>query len=140
MNKKTTITPELIAPCGMNCGICVAYQREKNNCLGCRGIDENKPNGCRKCIIKSCETLKKDKMLFCSDTCEKFPCKRLKNLDTRYRANYRMSMLENLEHIKKSGLKEFVTSEQERWKCKKCGELLCVHRDSCLSCGENYTI
>ena len=26
---------ELIAPCGINCGTCIAYQREKNRCCGC---------------------------------------------------------------------------------------------------------
>ena len=51
-----------------------------------------------------------------------------------------MSMLENLENIKKSGIREFIKNEQERWKCSKCGELLCVHRGLCLKCGEkrNY--
>jgi len=75
-------------------------------------------------------------MLFCSDKCEKFPCARLKNLDKRYRTKYKMSMLENLENIKKFEIKKFVKFEQKRWKCPKCGELLCVHRDSCLNCGE----
>jgi len=26
----------LIAPCGMNCGACIAFMRDKNNCPGCR--------------------------------------------------------------------------------------------------------
>ncbi len=47
-----------------------------------------------------------------------------------------MSMLENLDNIKKFGIKKFVTSEQKRWKCPKCGEVLCVHRDYCLECKE----
>jgi ribosomal protein L32 len=136
MSTKSTITLKLIAPCGMNCGICLGYLREKNKCPGCRGIDENKPDGCRKCIIKSCQILKKNKMLFCSDKCKKFPCLRLKNLDKRYRTKYGMSMLENLENIKKFGIRKFVKSEQKIWKCPKCGELFCVHRDSCLKCGE----
>lgn len=140
MNKKPTITPEIIAPCGMNCGICLGYLRDKNKCLGCRGTDENKPNSCRKCIIKKCHILKKNKMHFCSDMCEKFPCTRLKALDKRYRTKYGMSMLENLEHIKKYGIIKFFKSEQKRWKCPKCGEQLCVHRDSCLKCGEKYKI
>jgi hypothetical protein len=29
----------LIAPCGMNCGVCMAYLREKNKCPGCRLIN-----------------------------------------------------------------------------------------------------
>lgn len=136
MDTKSTITPELIATCGMNCAICIGHMRDKNKCLGCRGVDENKPKGCRTCIINSCQTLKKNKMLYCSDKCEEFPCTKLKNLDKRYRVKYGMSMIENLENINKFGINKFVKSEQKRWKCKKCGELLCVHRDSCLKCDE----
>ncbi len=40
-----------------------------------------------------------------------------------------MSVIENLENIKK-----FVETEQSRWKCSECGELLCVHRLSCHKC------
>lgn len=134
MDTKHTINSKLIAPCGMNCGICIGHLRDKNKCLGCRELSEGKPESCKKCTIINCKILKDNKMLFCSDKCEKFPCTRLKNLDKRYKSNYKMSMLENLENIKKFGINEFVKSEQKRWKCKKCGELLCVHRDSCLKC------
>jgi len=126
---------ELIAPCGMNCGICIGYLRDKNKCPGCRKMDKNKPEYCRKCIIMHCEILKKNKMKFCSDKCEKFPCKRLKNLDKRYKGKYHMSMLENLENIEKFGIREFVNNEQERWKCPECGGIISCHRDKCLSCG-----
>lgn len=136
MKTKPTILPKLIAPCGMNCAICIGYIRDKNKCLGCREIDENKPKGCRKCLIKNCQFLKKNKMLFCSDKCEKFPCTRLKNLDKRYKTKYNMSMLENLEYIKNLGIKKFVKYEQARWKCPNCRELLCVHIDSCINCGK----
>ncbi len=30
------LNPVLIAPCGMNCGTCLGYLREKNKCVGCR--------------------------------------------------------------------------------------------------------
>ena len=30
----------LIAPCGMNCGICVGHLREKNRCAGCNSDDD----------------------------------------------------------------------------------------------------
>ena len=126
----------LIASCGMDCGICLGHLREKNKCPGCREMDAYKLSYGRKCIIRSCQILKKNNWKFCSDKCEKFPCTRLKNLDKRYRTKYGMSMLENLEHIKKFGIKNFVKFEQKRWKCPKCGELFCVHRDFCLKCGE----
>ncbi len=127
---------KLIAPCGMNCAICLGYLREKNKCLGCREMSENKPFYCRKCIIANCEILKKNKWKYCSDKCEKFPCKRLKSLDKRYRTKYGMSMIENLKNIKKLGIRQFVRNEKVRWTCKNCGSIICVHRDVCQKCGE----
>jgi hypothetical protein len=125
---------KMIAPCGMNCEICLGSFREKNPCPGCRSMD-NKPGYCRKCIIRNCLILKKKKMKFCSDKCDKYPCKRLKGLDKRYKIKYGMSMIENLENIKKSGIKKFAENEDKRWKCPKCGKTLCVHRPQCLNCG-----
>ena len=52
----------LIAPCGMNCGICMAYLREKNKCPGCRGDDTNKPVTRVGCKIKNCEAIQKGRV------------------------------------------------------------------------------
>jgi len=128
------IDVNLIAPCGMNCAICLGHLREKKQCQGCREIDAYELSYGRKCTIRSCQILKEKNLKVCSDICEKFPCLRLKNLDKRYRTKYGMSMLENLENIKNIGIEKFVEQEQIRWKCPKCGELLCVHRTSCLKC------
>ncbi len=136
MKTKATITSRLIAPCGMNCGVCIGHLRDKNRCLGCREMSEGKPESCRKCTIMNCKIRSDKEMPFCSDKCEEFPCTRLKNLDKRYKAKYKMSMLENLENIKKFGVAKFVESEKKRWKCTRCGGLVSVHRDCCLECGE----
>ena len=66
----------LIAPCGMNCGICMAYLRNKNKCSGCRGVDTNKPITRTKCKIKNCLIFQKDKAKFYFE-CEKFQPVRL---------------------------------------------------------------
>lgn len=123
----------LIAPCGMNCGICLGYLREKRKCPGCRG-DVNAP-GCIKCIIRNCEVIEKNQSKFCFE-CDKFPCKRLKQLDKRYRTNYAMSMIENLGNIKSIGLNAFVDNEKKRWTCLECDGVICVHRGYCFNCGE----
>jgi hypothetical protein len=124
----------LIAPCGMNCGICMAYLRVKNHCPGCRGDDTKKQISALRCIIKNCETPKVNKSGFCYE-CEKYPCRRLKDLDKRYRTKYRMSMIENLEAIKSDGLAAFVATEKERWRCRACGGTVNVHRGRCAGCG-----
>ena len=56
--------------------------------------------------------------------------------DKRYRTKYAMSMIENPESIKKIGLSAFIENEKERWRCIKCGGVICVHRGYCLHCGE----
>jgi len=129
-----SIRPILIAPCGMNCALCIGYLREKNVCPGCNGPDEGKSFSCAACRIKRCEEPKSRNSRFCF-ACAKFPCARLKHLDKRYRTKYGMSMLENLENIRKLGLKNFVTQEKIRWKCPSCGATICVHRKECLLCG-----
>jgi hypothetical protein len=131
---KFPVTNSLIAACGMNCGICMAYLRQKNRCSGCRGSDDNKPITRLECKIKKCD---KSDSEFCFD-CEEFPCKRLKNLDKRYRSKYKMSMIENLITIKDFGISRFLKDENLKWTCRKCGGTICIHKGICFSCGENY--
>ena len=135
MKTAISIRSSLIAPCGMNCGICMAYLREKKNCPGCRGSNDNKSFSCRNCRIKNCDELKKHNMTFCHE-CEKLPCVRLRTLDKRYRTKYNMSMIENLKNISALGIRKFVKNEKVRWTCLKCGGIICVHRGFCFSCGE----
>ena len=129
---------DLMAPCGMNCSLCWGYIRQKNSCPGCLRIEKQETQKSKhrsSCIIRDCEHLVKSKSRYCSTSCEKFPCARLKQLDKRYRAKYWMSMLHNLKAIEESGIRNFVRSEQEKWMCPKCREKLCVHKPACLSCG-----
>ncbi len=69
------ITNALIAPCDMNCGVCLAYLQDKNRCIG-RPASEEKPEYCRKCIIINCELLSQTDSKFCYE-CTKYSCKRL---------------------------------------------------------------
>ena len=128
------INASLIAPCGMNCGICSGHLREKKHCPGCRGNDLEQPVYCAKCRIKHCDELKESQLGFCGE-CARFPCLRLKQLDKRYRTRYAMSMLEDLETIKAVGLDVFVQREQARWLCPQCHGIICVHKGTCSQCG-----
>lgn len=123
----------LVAPCGMNCGICMAYLRDKNICNGCWSSNGSKSKSVLQCIIKNCELLQKTDSKFCYE-CSQFPCKRLKQLDKRYRLKYNMSMIENLLYIKRSGMDVFLQKESIRWKCETCGGTICVHRKYYLKC------
>lgn len=138
MHKTSEITSFLIAPCGMNCGVCMAYLREKKHCPGCNGDDSQKSSShCVTCLIRNCQNLKDTKSGLCVD-CAKFPCARIKHIDKRYRTKYGMSMIENLETIQSLGMNAFVKKERVRWTCSKCGGILCVHRGACIHCGKVY--
>ena len=128
------ISVRMIAPCGMDCALCIGHLREKNRCPGCNPREEAIPAGaCRRCSIKRCEEQGHPNR-FCFP-CAKFPCRRLRHLDQRYRNKYGMSMLDNLAFIHKFGIRKFVAREKNRWACPACGQTLCVHRSECLRCG-----
>ncbi len=122
-----------IAPCGVICDICFGFQRNKNKCVGCNSTGF-KPYHCTVCSILLCAEKKGDKTLLCYE-CGKFPCRRIKDLDKRYRLKYGESPIQNLNKVKKIGVEQFIELEKEKWKCKFCGQLLCVHKEACLSCG-----
>lgn len=115
---------KLIAPCGMNCEICLAHLREKNKCPGCRIEEANKPITRTRCKIKTCGIFKSGKKKFCCQ-CNNFPCKNLKNLDKRYKTKYNMSMIENLKEIKSKGMINFLKNQEKKWICKK--GVVCIH-------------
>ena len=130
----------LIAPCGMNCNICKAHYKDKNTCPGCRELEKKTPPTRINCIVRNCAVLKENKWMYCSDKCDKYPCKRLKALDKRYRTKYHMSMLENLDHIKQNGIKSFLEKEEKKWTCPQCGGIVTCHGGMCLNCGyEKFT-
>lgn len=118
---------QLIAPCGMNCALCQAYQGKGLVCYGCGNGGKRK--ACLNCSIYKC----KYKNNFCFE-CVKFPCQRLKQLDKRYRNKYQMSMLENLEYIKVKGLDAFIKYQDKKYRCNNCDKLKTVHHDYCLYC------
>jgi hypothetical protein len=123
---------KLIAPCGMNCRLCMAYQRDKNKCNGCNS--DKKAAHCQSCIVRNCTANKTSSLGLCSDKCIKFPCKRLKAVDKRYSTKYRMSMIENLLFIQENGIDAFLENEEKRWTCSKCGNIVCVHYKVCKKC------
>lgn len=129
---------KLIAPCGMNCGVCISYLAMKND-LNRQGFKRFYCEGClprgKNCLHMGnrCEALRKGLVRFCYE-CENFPCTRLKALDKRYRTKYHMSMIENLEFIKKHGINRFLEKEEVKWRCSECGEVICCHNGLCLNC------
>lgn len=127
----------LIAPCGIDCALCMRYLRDRDVCHGCRAGDEGKAKSCIACAIRACDGLGDSATGFCFD-CSRFPCPRLKRLDARYRARYRTSPVENLVAIRERGIEAFFETERMRSACPACGGLQCMHTPYCIYCGQPW--
>lgn len=130
---------QLIAPCGMNCALCIHYQAAKHQ-LNQKGFSRTTCPGCiprgTHCrhMGARCARLGEGQVRFCTQ-CPDYPCRRLKDLDKRYRTKYHMSMLENLEILKgPGGMEALLQREAVRWQCPHCKEILCCHNGLCLGC------
>jgi hypothetical protein len=138
----TGLRKDLVAPCGINCGVCkrylgtmtgIAQKQGLITCTGCRP-------GNKKCNFTEggcelqCELLCENKLDFCFE-CEIFPCPKLQKIIQRYSTKYNVSVIDNLSEIKKSGLDRWLEREEEKWKCPKCGGLIAVHNRMCYNCG-----
>jgi hypothetical protein len=132
-------TPDLVAPCGMNCGICKAYlaysrglpakKGSVSHCTGCLARNKN-------CafIKRDCEKIRKGQLRFCYE-CSEMPCERLAKLDRYYSARYGMSMVENQNMIRREGMEAFFASQAEKYRCPTCGDIVSVHDGKCYKCG-----
>lgn len=130
---------ELIAPCGMNCELCVSYIFSKHD-LNKQGFHKQYCEGCiprgKHCtfaLSRKCDLIKTGKIRYCF-MCDNFPCDGLKRLDKRYRTKYNMSMIDNLNNIKIKGIEKFLLEQKNKWECNACKELKCCHTNSCLNC------
>lgn len=129
----------MIAPCGINCGVCKAYlaysrgvpykKGEVYHCTGCRVRDKN-------CafIKRDCEKTRKKQLLFCYQ-CVDMPCENLAKLDQYYNARYGVSLVENLKIIKEKGIDEFLKRQKEKYRCPNCGGIISMHDGRCYNCG-----
>jgi hypothetical protein len=97
-------------------------------CIGCRPRD-------KKCAFlkKRCEVLLTGQVDYCYE-CGDYPCEKLERLDKQYKAKYRMSMIENLDHIERNGISRFLEEQEEHWKCPECGGVICCHNGICFDC------
>jgi hypothetical protein len=132
---------DLIAPCGMNCAICVGYfgytmggERRKMVCPGC--LPKNKVCAF---IKRRCDLLKNGEVRFCYE-CDDFPCTNLTKLDKRYRKRFNYSTIDNLKFIQTNGMKEFLKEQAKTYKCPECSGTVCVHTNLCYTCSPPTSI
>ena len=129
---------DLVAPCGLNCNVCAAYLAVSHDvkskgirmmyCIGCR--PRNKPCAFLK---KKCDLLRQNRIKYCYE-CPTFPCDSLSAIDKRYKAQFRMSEIDNLNRIRDQGIVSFLKAEEAKWRCSKCGGVVSCHNGLCFDC------
>ena len=134
----------LVAPCGMDCGVCdkfLAYSHQIpkkqggiSHCRGCRPTN-------KKCgyIKQKCITGKINEIYFCFE-CDIFPCDNLKKIVKGYKERYNFDFIENLYSIQSQGLDWFINKQIEKHKCMICGDIICIHNLKCYSCNKDELI
>ena len=127
------IAETMLAPCGIDCGVCYVHLKNKKPCLGCWGQDDSKPQHCRQCKIKVCAM--EQGIDFCS-SCSSFPCAIIKRLDKSYRQRYQVSLVDNALRQKRVGAKQHLSEEREKWMCVDCGGVISLHDRVCSECGK----
>lgn len=122
----------------MDCAVCSGYlarvhgvPRKRgaiSHCLGCRARN-------KQCawLKRYCGRLGPGGLTYCYE-CPDYPCAHLRHLDQRYRTHYGMSMIENLELIRRAGAAAFIRAQQSRFGCPRCGGLRSVHNRKCFAC------
>ena len=146
----------LVAPCGLYCGACPMYlasqekddqklkalmqqfsagkMQLKQEDLVCDGCIANGrvASFCRRCAIRSCAAGKTN-VTRCSD-CQDFPCARITNFNNDGMLHH-SEVLDNLKHIRETGMKEWAKHEEDRWRCPQCKTPLSWYDKACPKCG-----
>jgi hypothetical protein len=152
---------DLMAPCGLYCGLCGIYIATRDNnekfksvmgnlygtkaedteCYGCMQSDPPKKlyGFCRICTIRNCV---KSRKYYSCHQCDEWPCKMIEDFGL---ATGRRVMKRTIpvwrEKVKQRGDEkgsvEWARCECERYHCSSCGSPLFRGAQRCRACGRN---
>lgn len=147
------INKDLLAPCGLYCGVCAVYIAHRDNnikfkerivnvykpftktieditCKGCMAENHEEKFGfCQKCGIRDC--IKKLGYEGCYQ-CDKFPCWRIKRFPMPVGKKV---IMRAIPYWKEFGTEKWVDEEIKRYHCPKCGNALFRGAKKCNQCG-----
>ncbi|NVM30660.1 MAG: DUF3795 domain-containing protein [Candidatus Helarchaeota archaeon] len=141
-----SVNPNLLAPCGLYCGVCATYYADKHNnekmkqklakayfnkpeqikCDGC--LSDNKYLFCQSCSIRRC--VKKKELSGCHE-CSDFPCRKINKFPFELAKKF---MLISIPARKERTDEEWVAWEEKNWTCKECGTLAFRGAKRCPNC------
>ena len=141
------IKQELVAPCGLYCGVCGIYQAtltgdqqlkekfakvynetpDKINCKGC--LSDTVYWYCSACPVKSCAIEKK---LEGCHLCDQFPCDKVENFPV---PEGKKNILRAVPEWRNLGTEAFIAAEEEKFSCPHCRAPLFRGARKCRMCG-----
>ncbi len=144
------VKKELLAPCGLYCGVCSIYIAHRDNnlkfkkalfpiykafakniedisCTGCLSEGIVFPV-CRSCPIKRCC---QDKGILGCYQCDDFPCKFIENFPI---AVGKKVILRAIPTWRELGTEKWVDQEEKRYHCPECGNNLFRGAKRCNRC------
>jgi len=147
--RRMDVERELLAPCGLYCGVCavlIAYrdnnEKFKERLLGVYGLASTEQVRCKGCLSE-------DRFLYCEvcpirDCCEgkgiegchqcaDWPCDYIHNFPLPVGKKV---MLRAIPAWRERGTERWVESEEARYHCPACGYRLFRGAKRCRSCGE----
>ncbi len=141
------INQELVAPCGLYCGVCGIYcatvsadqplkeklakaygdTSDKINCRGC--LSDSVYWYCAVCAIKSCT---KEKRYSGCHQCDSFPCDKISNFPV---PEGKKNILRAIPIWRELGTEAFIKGEEKLFSCDNCGTKLFRGARKCRQCG-----
>ncbi len=144
------VKKELLAPCGLYCGVCSIYIAHRDNnqkfkqvlfpvykdfaksvedisCTGCLSDGIVFPM-CKSCPIKKCTI---EKGIEGCHQCDEFPCKFINNFPVPI---VKKVMLRTIPAWRELGTEKWVEEEEKRYVCPECGNKLFRGAKRCNKC------
>jgi predicted RNA-binding Zn-ribbon protein involved in translation (DUF1610 family) len=148
--KMENINKDLLAPCGLYCGVCAIFIAHRDNnekfkkallpvykmfaksiddiaCTGCLSEGIVFPV-CQSCPIKKCTNKRELEGCF---ECDDWPCKYITNFPIQKAKNV---MMRTIPTWREMGTQKFVELEEERYRCPECGNQLFRGVRKCNKC------
>ena len=141
-----SVNPDLLAPCGLYCGVCAVYiaHRDGNEKfkerlgpvygvtpeeIQCKGCKSDAPFGfCKVCPIKSCAAEKGYEGCY---QCDDFPCS---SIDAFPLPVGKKVIMRAIPEWREMGTEAWVAAEEERYHCPECGDELFRGAQRCRGC------
>jgi len=140
------VSRNLVGRCGLYCGICEIYRAyrdseelrrqlaEKHDCSpqdvrceGCQAIDvfgwSREKEWGKNCKILRC--LNRRELTYCYECPDYEPCKKHADF-AKICSGLGMDLRQNLNNIQETDATQWVTEQERKWRCPKCGQAIIV--------------